>query len=123
MYKILIGIILSLIITIIFLTWRNSSLIKENQALNIAVEQQQQTIESIQENFKKQTSALNNLLSENQKIRNEVDNYLSIFRRHDLVKLSLNKPNLIQNRINQGTKNVFKDIHNSSSFNDTPAIN
>ena len=43
-----------------------------------------------------------------------MDDYLSIFKRHDLTKLARVKPGLIEPRINNGTKKVFESIENDS---------
>ena len=47
-------------------------------------------------------------------MQQEMDDYLSIFKRHDLTKLAKAKPGLIQPRINKGTKEVFDAIEDAS---------
>jgi hypothetical protein len=44
----------------------------------------------------------------------EMDDYLSIFKRHNLTKLARVKPGLIEPRINKGTKDVFDAIEQDS---------
>ena len=44
----------------------------------------------------------------------EMDDYLSIFKRHDLTKLARLKPGLIEPRINRGTEQVFRQIEEDS---------
>ena len=44
----------------------------------------------------------------------EMDGYLSIFKRHDMTKLARAKPGLIEPRINNGTKEVFRSIEQAS---------
>lgn len=50
------------------------------------------------------------LQRENQNITSQRDQYLSIFKRHDLTNLARAKPGLIEPRINGGTKQVFDDV-------------
>ena len=47
---------------------------------------------------------MNNLARANAQIEAEKDQYLAIFRKHNLDKLALMKPNLIENRVNNATK-------------------
>ena len=47
-------------------------------------------------------------------IEAEKDRYLDIFRRHNLDKLALAKPGLIESRINKATASVFEEIENDS---------
>ena len=44
----------------------------------------------------------------------EMDDYLSIFKRHNLTKLARAKPGLIEPRINNGTQKVFRAIEQDS---------
>ncbi len=50
----------------------------------------------------------------NAQIEAEKDRYLEIFRRHNLDKLALAKPGLIELRVNKATKAVFEEIENDS---------
>lgn len=86
----------------------------ENMALTFAVEEQKKTIEVIKENFEKQGKALNNLTARNAEIEGEMTRYLDIFKRHNLNKLAIAKPGLIEKRVNDGTKKVFETIEEDS---------
>lgn len=92
----------------------NQTLTANNFKLELAVEEQKRTIETIKENFEKQGQALQNMSRANARIEAEKDRYLDIFRRHNLDKLALAKPGLIETRINNGTASVFEDIENDS---------
>jgi hypothetical protein len=92
----------------------NQTLTANNIKLEGAVEEQKRTIETIKENFEKQGQALQNMSRANARIEAEKDRYLDIFRRHNLDKLALAKPGLIETRINKGTASVFEDIENDS---------
>ena len=72
------------------------------------------TIEVIKENFERQGKALNNLTARNAEIEGEMTRYLDIFKRHNLNKLAIAKPGLIEKRVNDGTKKVFETIEEDS---------
>jgi len=54
------------------------------------------------------------LTEKNTEMQAEMDDYLSIFKRHNLTKLARVKPGLIEPRINKGTKDVFDAIEQDS---------
>jgi len=104
MQQFFIGIILILGLGGYWLYTENQTLKQDNVKLEAAVEEQKQTIKVIQENFERQGKALNNLQIKNQQIEAEKDRYLDIFRRHDLNKLAIAKPGLIEIKANKATK-------------------
>ena len=75
---------------------------------------QEETISTLQNDFAKQTTALNNLQSKNNEIELEMNRYLDIFKRHNLTKLAAAKPGLIEPRVNKATKEVFDGIEQDS---------
>ena len=114
MSKVLMGIILVMGIGSYFLYQQYETVKAENMALTFAVEEQKRTIEVIKENFEKQGKALNNLTARNAEIEGEMTRYLDIFKRHNLNKLAIAKPGLIEKRVNDGTKQIFITIENDS---------
>ena len=72
----------------------------------------------MKESFEKQGKALNNLSRKNAQIEAEKEKYLDIFRRHDLNKLAIAKPGLIELRTNKATKEVFETIENDTKIID-----
>ena len=114
MNQILIGVILMMGLGGYFLYNQNTTLKAENQAFELRDQEQKLTIEAQQQSFETQTSALNNMTARNAEIEGEMSRYLDIFRRHNLNKLALAKPGLIETRVNSGTKNVFDSIENDS---------
>jgi hypothetical protein len=95
--------------------WTDNQTLKENQVkLEYAIEEQKAAFETMKESYEKQGQALNNLQRANAEIEAEKDRYMSIFQRHNLDKLALMKPGLIENRLNNGTKAVFEEIENDS---------
>jgi hypothetical protein len=114
MSKVLMGIIFVMGIGSYFLYQQYETVKAENMALNFAVEEQKQTIVTIKENFERQGKALNNLTARNAEIEGEMTRYLDIFKRHNLNKLAIAKPGLIEKRVNDGTKQIFITIENDS---------
>ena len=92
----------------------NQTLKENNFKLEGAVAEQKAATAAIKESFEKQGAALSNMQRANAQIEAEKDRYLDIFKRHNLNKLALLKPGLIETRINNGTKAVFEEIENDS---------
>jgi hypothetical protein len=86
----------------------------QNVALQSAAEINEQTIRSLQENSQRQIQQVSSLTVANQQLQTEKDEYLSIFRRHDLQRLALARPGLIEPRINNGTQEVFRQMEQDS---------
>lgn len=103
----------------------NQTLKENNFKLESAVAEQKAATAAIRESFEKQGAALSNMQRANAQIEAEKDRYLDIFNRHNLNKLALLKPGLIETRINNGTKAVFEEIENDSkkldALNDNPS--
>jgi len=94
----------------------NQTLVQNNVQLESAVAEQQRTIDTIKENFERQGQALSQLQRANAQVEAEKDRYLDIFRRHNLDKLAIVKPGLIETRVNNGTQAVFEDIENDTKI-------
>jgi len=92
----------------------NTTLVANNAKLEGAVQLQEETISSLQNDFAKQTQALTSLQSKNNEIELEMNRYLDIFKRHNLTKLAAAKPGLIETRANKATKEVFDGIEQDS---------
>ena len=116
MSKILIGIIVVMGIGSYFLWSQVQHLTELNKAFEVRNAEQIATIAAQQEQFVKQTTALNNLSKKNQEIEADMNRYLDIFRRHNLTKLAAAKPGLIEPRMNKATKEVFDGIENDSNL-------
>ena len=116
MSKILIGVIVVMGIGSYFLWSQVQHLTELNKAFEVRNAEQIATIAAQQEQFVKQTTALNNLSKKNQEIEADMNRYLDIFRRHNLTKLAAAKPGLIEPRMNKATKEVFDGIENDSKL-------
>ena len=114
MSKIFLGIIVILVAITGILFFQNQRLSFLNQAFELRDQEQKAAIESLQSDFQLQTEGLLNLQAKNQEIEAEMNRYLDIFKRHNLSKLAAAKPTLIQNRVNDATKEVFDSIEQDS---------
>ena len=97
----------------------NQTLTFNNMQLEIAITQQEEAIAVIKESYETQGKALNQMTSKNAQIEAEMNGYLDIFRRHNLNKLAIAKPGMIETRANEQTKSVFESIENDSKELDT----
>ena len=109
----LIGIILVLGLGSYYLYNQNQVLSANNLALEGAVEEQKRTMDAMKESFEKQGKSLQNMMRKNAQIEQEMNQYLDIFRRHNLNQLAVAK-GMIEKRVNNATKQVFESIENDS---------
>ena len=94
---------------------KNNIVLKENSMrLETALETETASRERAEQNLQVQLEAVANLTEKNTEMQAEMDDYLSIFKRHDLTRLARAKPGLVEPRINNGTKKVFEAIENDS---------
>ena len=114
MNQVLMGIILVLGMGSFWLYNENVTLKTNNAKLEGAVAQQELAISTMKESYEKQVKALNQLSSKNAQIEQEMNGYMDIFRRHNLNKLAIAKPGMIETRANDSTKAVFESIENDS---------
>ena len=91
------------------------SLNNQNVTLRAAAEINESTITELNKSITTQNNLISQLTKNNNELSSERDRYLSIFRRHDLTKLSIAKPGLIENRINRGTVEVFKTLEQDTA--------
>ena len=110
MSKVFLGVIGVLVLLCSFLYWQNTRLSALNDAFELRDAEQKAAIENLQNDFTLQTNSLLELQSKNQEIEAEMSRYLDIFKRHNLSKLAIAKPGLIETRVNNGTKDVFDSI-------------
>lgn len=99
------------------------TLTKENAALELAEQEQADTIKELEDTSRRQAADIAQLSTRNRVISQERDQYLSIFRKHDLTNLSRAKPGLIEPRINKGTKEIFEQIEQDTTITHEQNIN
>ena len=93
----------------------NAVTLKENaMRLETAFESEKAARERSENNLQVQLQAVGKLTEKNTAMQAEMDDYLSIFKRHNLTKLARAKPGLIEPRINNGTQEVFRAIEEAS---------
>lgn len=114
MNQMLIGIILVLGLGSYYLYNQNQVLSANNLALEGAIVEQQAAMDAMKESFEKQGKSLQNMMRKNAQIEQEMNQYLDIFRRHNLNQLAVAKPGMIEKRVNNATKQVFESIENDS---------
>jgi len=83
-------------------------------AQDLRDQEQKATIEAIQNNLQKTSQELTGLQVRNQAYETEMNEYMDIFRRHNLSKLASAKPGMIEKRANTRTKEAFDAIEADS---------
>lgn len=114
MQQFFIGIILILGLGGYWLYNENQTLTANNVKLEQAIKDSREAFEKMVAEYEKQGKALANMQRANARIEAEKDQYLAIFRKHNLDKLALMKPGLIENRVNNATKEIFEVLENDS---------
>lgn len=92
----------------------NQTLTANNYKLELAVEEQQRTMEVMKEQYEKQGKALQNMSRKNAEIEQEKAEYLAIFSRHNLDLLALKKPGMIELRMNNASEAVMEGMENDT---------
>ena len=119
MQQFFIAIILILGLGCWWLYSENQTLTFNNMQLEVAIQQQEDAIESIREAYEKQGDSLNGMINKNAQIEAEKNRYMDVFKRHNLNKLAIVKPGLLESKVNKGTKNVFDTIEKDSRERDS----
>lgn len=94
---------------------RISQLTANNATLKAANETNQATITELQATAVLQAALTQDLQKNLQKAEQYQDKLIGQLRKHDLTKLSLKKPGLIETRINNGTKKLFDSIESDTA--------
>ena len=89
---------------------RIQTLTENNSKLEIATQQQEQTINTLVEDAKKFAELNNELQIKLDKANQYKDVLIDKLRKHDLANLSMKKPGLVEKRINNGTKKLFRSL-------------
>ena len=119
MSKILMGIIVAMVLafgTYYWLTEKRLAVLTENNAkLSIAATTNQQTIDKLTTDFQQQQE-LNTELNIKLKASEAYgDNLAKKLREHDLTRLTLKKPGLIERRVNSATQKILNDLESSTA--------
>ena len=91
---------------------RIQTLTENNSKLEVAHQQQTQTINTLIADREKFEELNKELQVKLDKANQYKDVLIDKLRKHDLAKLSLKKPGLVQKKINNGTKKLFRSLEN-----------
>ena len=91
---------------------RIQTLTENNSKLEVATQQQEQTINTLIEDREKFEELNKELQVKLDKANQYRDTLIDKLRKHDLAKLSLKKPGLVEKKINNGTKELFRSLEN-----------
>jgi hypothetical protein len=90
-------------------------LTKNNITLNVAVEAKTSVIVSLESDITKNNILANELTVSLAASNDYKTDLLERLQQHDLTRLSLLKPRLIETRINDATKKIFDDIERDTA--------
>ena len=91
-----------------------ASITQHNVVLQTAAATNEATIKSIRDKMKVQQEAFSSLTKRHSSLEKEKNDYLSVFKRHNLTKTSRAKPEYMEPKINSGTKKVFRRVEADS---------
>ena len=114
MNQLTMGLLVALGLVTFFLYNQNQTLTQNNIKLEAAVEQQEEAMAAMKEQYEKQGKALQNMSRKNAEIEAEKAEYLAIFSRHNLVLLAVKKPGLIENRFNGASEAVMEGLEDDT---------
>ena len=114
MNQLTMGLLVALGLVTFFLYNQNQTLTQNNIKLEAAVEQQEEAMAAMKEQYEKQGKALQNMSIKNAEIEAEKAEYLAIFSRHNLDLLAVKKPGLIENRFNGASEAVMEGLEDDT---------
>lgn len=92
------------------------SLLESQKAvLSASNENLSQTLEQTRESARLQAERISSLQDRLTSAENQSNELKRILLDHDLTDLALRKPGLIEERVNDGTQNVFRDIESDTA--------
>ena len=99
---------------------RIQTLTENNAKVMAAKEAQDNTIQALIEDREKFDELNKELQTKLDKANDYKNTLIDKLRKHDLAKLSLKKPGLVEKKINNGTKKLFRSLENLTGA--TPPI-
>ena len=99
--------------SIAYIKWLQSEneTLRTNQAkLEQSIATQNESIKNYLANQKRQTEQITLLETQRQEAQKELNRLRDTFAKHDIGKLALAKPKLMENIVNKGTKKVKDDM-------------
>ena len=95
---------------------RMQSLANEKAALEVQVQQATAVMEKQLEVMRLQEESLNDMNERAAVVEAQMQNYLKIFKDHDLTRLARAKPGMIETRANKRTDEIFTVIENDTKM-------
>ena len=89
---------------------RIQTLTENSAKLEIAASAQKNTIDTLMEDAKKYAELNNELQKKLEKANDYKNTLISKLRKHNLAKLSMQKPGLVEKKINNGTKKLLESF-------------
>ena len=114
MNQFLIGIIIVLGLGGYWLYNENVTLKANNLALEGAIATQQEALDTMTNDFKLQTTQLNEMTIKSQNAQRELNRYSEFIRNYELTAKIIGDPVDMQRKINNGTKHIMEDIEKLS---------
>tara|TARA_B100001057_G_C22760484_1_gene915560 strand:- start:559 stop:936 length:378 start_codon:yes stop_codon:yes gene_type:complete len=114
MNQLTMGLLVALGILSFFLYNQNQTLTQNNVKLEAAIQQQEEAMAAMKEQYEKQGKALMNMSRKNAEIEADKAEYLAIFARHNLDMLAIKKPGLIENRFNGASEKVMEGLEDDT---------
>ena len=95
---------------------RMQSLANEKAALEVKFQEQKAAMEKQLEVMKLQEESLADMNERAAVVEAQMQNYLKIFKDHDLTRLARAKPGMIETRANKRTDEIFTVIENDTKM-------
>jgi len=102
---------------------RIAQLRENNAKLEVANQQNQAAIDTLQQQAVANAARMQSLQTELQKAEQYGDELRATLQRHNLTDLARRKPGLIQNRINNASDKLLDEIISDTTPNSSPAPN
>lgn len=112
---IIIAVVGSMVATVGLLYYRDtqkriSTLQQNNAKLEVAVQSKETALNEMTANFEKQSRLNKELSGKLEDAEKYQDDLRSKLQKHDLTRLSIGKPGMMEKRINDDTKKLFSDF-------------
>ncbi len=112
---IIIAVVGSMVVTVGLLYYRDtqkriSALQQNNAKLEVAIQSKETALNEMTANFEKQSRLNKELSGKLEDAEKDQDDLRSKLQKHDLTRLSIGKPGMMEKRINDDTKKLFSDF-------------
>ena len=95
-------------------------ILTENSAkLEIAAQSQKNTIDTLQADAKKYAELNSQLQTKLEKANDYKNTLIGKLRKHNLAKLSMQKPGLVEKKINRGTQKLLESFESITAVSDS----